>query len=78
MENKSKRIKETDITSMELVRFIDYNLTDFSDFREQYADSGMSEDEISEHILMLNKQSNAMVVRVINNLTNYSVHGKTN
>ena len=63
---------------MELVRFIDYNLTDFSDFREQYADSGMSEDEISEHILMLNKQSNAMVVRVINNLTNYSVHGKTN
>ena len=78
MENKSKRIKETDITSMELVRFIDYNLTDFSDFREQYADSGMSEDEISEHILMLNKKSNAMVVRVINNLTNYSVHGKTN
>jgi hypothetical protein len=78
MENKSRRIKETDITSMELVRFIDYNLTDFSDFREQYADSGMSEDEISEHILMLNKQSNAMVVRVINNLTNYSVHGKTN
>ena len=57
---------------------IDYNLTDFSDFREQYADSGMSEDEISEHILMLNKKSNAMVVRVINNLTNYSVHGKTN
>jgi hypothetical protein len=57
---------------------IDYNLTDFSDFREQYADSGMSEDEISEHILMLNKQSNAMVVRVINNLTNYDIHGKTN
>jgi hypothetical protein len=60
------------------IKLIDYNLTDFSDFREQYADSGMSEDEISEHILMLNKQSNAMVVRVINNLTNYSVHGKTN
>ena len=60
------------------IKLIDYNLTDFSDFREQYADSGMSEDEISEHILMLNKQSNAIVVRVINNLTNYSVHGKTN
>jgi hypothetical protein len=60
------------------IKLIDYNLTDFSDFREQYADSGMSEDEISEHILMLNKQSNAMIVRVINNLTNYSVHGKTN
>jgi hypothetical protein len=57
---------------------IDYNLTDFSGLREQYADSGMSEDEISKHISKLEKQSNAMIVRVINNLTNYSVHGKTN
>jgi hypothetical protein len=38
----------------------------------------MSEDEISKHISKLEKQSNAMIVRVINNLTNYSVHGKTN
>jgi hypothetical protein len=60
------------------IKLIDYNLTDFSDFREQYADSGMSEDEISKHISKLEKQSNAMIVRVINNLTNYSVHGKTN
>jgi hypothetical protein len=57
---------------------IDYNLTDFSGLREQYVDSGMSEDEISKHISKLEKQSNAMIVRVINNLTNYSVHGKTN
>jgi hypothetical protein len=57
---------------------IDYNLTDFSWLREQYVDSGMSEDEISKHISKLEKQSNAMIVRVINNLTNYSVHGKTN
>jgi hypothetical protein len=57
---------------------IDYNLTDFSGLREHYADSGMSEDEISEHILKLEKQSNAMIVRTINNLTNYDIHGKTN
>jgi hypothetical protein len=57
---------------------IDYNLTDFSGLREQYVDSGMSEDEISKHISKLEKQSNAMIVRVINNLTNYSVHGKIN
>jgi hypothetical protein len=60
------------------IKLIDYNLTDFSGLREQYVDSGMSEDEISEHILKLEKQSNAMIVRVINNLTNYSVHGKIN
>ena len=60
------------------IKLIDYNLTDFSGLRDQYVDSGMSEDEISEHILKLEKQSNAMVVRMINNLTNYSVHGKTN
>ena len=60
------------------IKLIDYNLTDFSGLREQYANSGMSEDEIFKHISKLEKQSNAMIVRVINNLTNYSVHGKTN
>lgn len=60
------------------IKLIDYNLTDFSGLREQYVDSGMSEDEISEHILKLEKQSNAMVVRMINNLTNYDIHKKNN
>lgn len=60
------------------IKLIDYNLTDFSGLRDQYVDSGMSEDEISEHILKLEKQSNAMVVRMINNLTNYDIHEKNN
>lgn len=60
------------------IKLIDYNLTDFSGLRDQYVDSGMSEDEISEHILKLEKQSNAMVVRMINNLTNYDIHKKNN
>jgi hypothetical protein len=57
---------------------IPYDSADFSGLKEQYVDSGMSEDEISEHILKLKKQSNAMIVRTINNLTNYDIHGKNN